>query len=153
MYLRKNRVRCGETRRTYLSIAHNVWWSGENGKKAQSRPVVIASFGVEDKVDVDLAREVVGAVENAAPKFATRRGEGKAATMRLAQEIRKIEPFLKVLVSRRLGLAEHLPPGNERGRVLELLVREKLAEPENGMRETEILDAIRTRLFGSSERV
>lgn len=146
MYLRKNRVRCGETRRTYLSIAHNVWWSGENGKKAQSRPVVIASFGVEDKVDLDLAREVVAAVENCAPKFPSRRGEGKATTMRIAQEIRKIEPFLKVLVSRRLGLNEHLPPGDERQRVLELLIREELATPENGMREAEILTKLRQRL-------
>lgn len=146
MYLRKNRVRCGDTRRTYLSIAHNVWWSGENGKKAQSRPVVIASFGVEDKVDLELAREVVAAVENSAPKFPTRRGDGKAATMRIAQEIRKVEPFLKVLVSRKLGLAEHLPPGVERAQVLELLIREKLAEPQSGMREAEILDSLRSRL-------
>jgi hypothetical protein len=148
MYLRKNRVRCGDTRRTYLSIAHNVWWSGENGKKAQSRPVVIASFGVEDKVDIDLAREVVAAVENSAPKFPTRRGDGKAATMRIAQEIRKVEPFLKVLVSRKLGLSEHLPPGMERARVLELLIREKLAEPQSGLREAEILDNLRSRLGG-----
>ena len=146
MYLRKNRVRCGDTRRTYLSIAHNVWWSGENGKKAQSRPVVIASFGVEDKVDIDLAREVVVAVENSAPKFPTRRGDGKATTMRIAQEIRKVEPFLKVLVSRELGLSEHLPPGEERGRVLELLIREKLAEPQSGQRPKEILAHLRSRL-------
>jgi len=146
MYLRKNRVRCGDTRRTYLSIAHNVWWSGDNGKKAQSRPVVIASFGVEDKVDVDLAREVVNCVEQCAPKFPSRRGEGKAATMRIAQEIRKVEPFLKVLVSTKLGLAEHLPSGEERMRVLELLIREKLAEPEHGQREAEILTALRQRL-------
>lgn len=146
MYLRKNRVRCGDTRRTYLSIAHNVWWSGDNGKKAQSRPVVIASFGVEDKVDVDLAREVVNCVEQCAPKFPNRRGEGKAATMKIAQEIRKVEPFLKVLVSKKLGLAEHLPPGEERIRVLELLIREKLAEPEHGQREAEILTALRQRL-------
>ena len=80
MYLRRNRVRCGDTRRTYLSIAHNVWWSGDGTRKAQSRPIVVASFGVEDNVDIELAREVVGAVERCAPKFSSRRGEGKAVT-------------------------------------------------------------------------
>ena len=147
MYLRKNKVRCGETRRTYLSIAHNVWWSGEGNKKAQSRPIVIASFGVEDKVDVELARDIVNAVENCAPKFPVRRGEGKQATMRIAQEVRKIEPFLKVLASRKLGLAEHLPPQPERATVLEALIRDKLAEPEvAAMREDEMMTRIRTRL-------
>ena len=147
MYLRRNKVRCGESRRTYLSIAHNVWWSGEGNKKAQSRPIVIASFGVEDNVDVELARDVVAAVESSAPRYPFRRGEGKAATVRVAQEVRKIEPFLKVLVSRKLGLAEHLPPHPERGVILEALIRDKLAEPEpSTMREDEIMASIRNRL-------
>ena len=147
MYLRRNKVRCGESRRTYLSIAHNVWWSGEGNKKAQSRPIVIASFGVEDNVDVELARDVVVAVESSAPRYPFRRGEGKAATVRVAQEVRKIEPFLKVLVSRKLGLAEHLPPHPERGVILEALIRDKLAEPEpSTMREDEIMASIRNRL-------
>ena len=64
MYLRRNKVRCGDTRRTYLSIAHNVWWAGDGTKKAQSRPVVVASIGVEERVDVDLARELVEAVDS-----------------------------------------------------------------------------------------
>lgn len=131
MYLRRNKVRCGETRRTYLSIAHNVWWAGEGGKKAQSRPVVVASFGVEDRVDVELARELVAAVERCAPKYPIRRGEGKKVTMRIAQEIRKIEPFLKVLVSRKLGLRQHLPPGPERELILDALIRDKLSDPDS----------------------
>jgi hypothetical protein len=147
MYLRRNKVRCGDSRRTYLSIAHNVWWSGEGNKKAQSRPIVIASFGVEDNVDIDLARDVVVAVESSAPRFPFRRGEGKSATVRIAQEVRKIEPFLKVLVSRKLGLAEHLPPHPHRGEILEALIRDKLAEPDPGsLREDEIMDSIRSRL-------
>ena len=149
MYLRRNKVRCGDSRRTYLSIAHNVWWSGEGNKKAQSRPIVIASFGVEDNVDVDLARDVVAAVESSAPRYPFRRGEGKAATIRIAQEVRKIEPFLKVLVSRKLGLAEHLPPHPQRGEMLEALITAKLAEPEAAsLREDEIMDSIRSRLGG-----
>lgn len=147
MYLRKNKVRCGDTRRTYLSIAHNVWWSGEGAKKAQSRPIVIASFGVEDKVDVELARELVVAVENVAPKFPLRRGDGKTATMRVAQEIRKIEPFLKLLASRKLGLREVLPQmPNERSMILENLVRDRLSEPAHDLREEELVSSIRSRL-------
>ena len=148
MYLRKNRVRCGDTRRTYLSIAHNVWWSGDGTRKAQSRPIVVASFGVEDNVDIDLARELVAAVERCAPKYPARRGEGKAVTMRIAQEVRKIEPFLKVLASRKLGLSQHLPPHPERGDILDTLIRNQLAEPESGAREEEILTSIRQRLTG-----
>lgn len=145
MYLRRNKVRCGETRRTYLSIAHNVWWSGDGTKKAQSRPIVVASFGVEDKVDVDLARDLVQAVEKCAPRYPSRRGEGKQVTMRVAQEIRKIEPFLKMLASRKLNLAEHLPPHPERALVLEALVRDRLAEPTTGAREEEIIADLKTR--------
>jgi hypothetical protein len=147
MYLRRNKVRCGDSRRTYLSIAHNVWWSGEGNKKAQSRPIVIASFGVEDNVDVELARDVVVAVESSAPRYPVRRGDGKSATVRVAQDVRKIEPFLKVLVSRKLGLAQHLPPHPQRGEILEALIRDKLAEPEpTSLREDEIMDSIRSRL-------
>ena len=147
MYLRRNKVRCGESRRTYLSIAHNVWWSGEGNKKAQSRPIVVASFGVEDQVDVDLARDLVTAVERCAPKFQVRRGEGKDATMRIAQEIRKIEPFLKALASRKLGLSEHLPPHPERGVILEALIRDKLSDPTEssvGIRPEAILSGLKS---------
>lgn len=145
MYLRRNRVRCGDTRRTYLSIAHNVWWSGDGTRKAQSRPIVVASFGVEDNVDIDLARDLVAAVERCAPKYPARRGEGKAVTMRIAQEVRKIEPFLKVLVSRKLGLSAHLPPHPEREQILDALIRNQLAEPQSGARAEEILSSIRAR--------
>lgn len=145
MYLRRNKVRCGETRRTYLSIAHNVWWSGDGTRKAQSRPIVVASFGVEDNVDLDLARDLVNAVEKCAPKYPTRRGEGKQVTMRVAQEVRKIEPFLKMLASRKLGLSQHLPPHPERAIVLEALVRDRLAEPTNAGREEDIIADIKSR--------
>jgi hypothetical protein len=126
-----------------------VWWSGEGNKKAQSRPIVVASFGVEDQVDVDLARDLVAAVERCAPKFQIRRGEGKDATMRIAQEIRKIEPFLKVLASRKLGLSQHLPPHPERAVILDALIRDKLSEPTEasvGAREDAILSNLKVHI-------
>jgi len=121
-----------------------VWWSGEGNKKAQSRPIVVASFGVEDQVDIDLARDLVAAVERCAPKFQIRRGEGKEATMRIAQEIRKIEPFLKVLASRKLDLARHLPPHPERMAILEALIRDKLSDPTEVAREDAILSSLKS---------
>lgn len=146
MYLRRNKVRCGESRRTYLSIAHNVWWPGDGNRKAQSRPIVVASFGVEDNVDLDLARELVSAVERCAPKVEARRGEGRAATLRIAQEIRRIEPFLKVLASRKLGFSEYLPPAPDRDEVLDALIRDRLAEPGEALREEDILAEIKGRV-------
>ena len=128
MYLRRNKVRCGDSHRTYLSIAHNVWWSHHPGRPAQSRPVVVASFGVEDNVDIDIARDLVQAVEKCAPRLSVPRGEGRAATVRLARELRKIEPFLKRLASHKLGLAQLLPSHPERAEILETLVRDQLNE-------------------------
>ncbi len=148
MYLRRNKVRCGETRRTYLSIAHNVWWAGE-GRKAQSRPVVIASFGVEDRVDVEVARDIVRAVELCAPRLSARRGSGKDATMRVAQEIRRIEPYLKALASRKLDLAHQLPASEERVMALTALIRDKLTEPDASVgvaHEDELVNRLRTQL-------
>lgn len=147
MYLRKNRVKCGNTRRTYLSIAHNVWWSGDGKRKAQSRPVVVASFGAEDNVDIEIARELVTVVERCAPKFPARRGELRAATLRVAQEVRRVEPFLKMLASRKLGLGQILPPHpEERAEILETLVRDRFSDPEGTHREEDVLNRIRSRL-------
>ena len=143
MYLRRNKVRCGETRRTYLSIAHNVWWSGDGTRRAQSRPVVVASFGAEDDVDVELARDLVEVVERCAPKPVARRGEGRAVTMRIAQEVRKIEGFLQMLAIRKLALSRYLPPHPERVTVLEALVRSKLEEPTSSAREEDILSQVK----------
>jgi len=146
MYLRKNKVRCGESRRTYLSIAHNVWWAGDGTRKAQSRPIVIASFGVEDNVDTEMAREVVHVVEQCMVGTQARRGEGRAATLRVAQDVRRIESFLRVLASKKLGLAALVPTGNERTKVIETLIRCELAEPPSGQRDDELLATIRARL-------
>lgn len=101
---------------------------------------------MEDNVDIDLARDLVAAVERCAPKFPSRRGEGKQVTMRIAQEVRKIEPFLKVVASRKLGLASVLPAHPERGQILETLIRAQLAEPVSAAREEEIMESVRSRL-------
>jgi len=147
MYLRKNRVRCGKTHRTYYSIAHNVWWAREENKRAQSRPVVIASFGSEEKVDPEIARELVVAVERAAPPIAAGRGKSREATLRIASEVRRIEPFLKLLASRAFRLSETLPSGPERMAILEALVRAKLAEPDAPADQETILRSIQGTVF------
>ena len=132
MYLRKNKVRCGTQRRTYMAIAHNVWWPGENGTKAQSRPVVIAGLGPLDDLDLELARDLVVAVEHGVASLPTSHGSRREAILTAAREVRKIEPFLRLLVGRQLGLAEMLPPRPERTAILTALVRDKLEEAGAG---------------------
>lgn len=143
MYLRKNRVRSGETRRTYLAIAHNVWWVGETACKPQSRPVIVASFGAEETIDVEIAHDLVGAVERCVPRPDCRRGDGRAAIERVAQEVRRIEPFLRVLASRKLDLRGMLPAEPERSAIFDTLIRAKLAEAEPVWVENEVIDHIR----------
>jgi hypothetical protein len=130
MYLRKNRVRCGDTRRTYLSIAHNVWWSRGVQQKPQSRPVVVASLGLADKTDVRIAQELVEVVKRCVPATPKSRGRGREITTRVAREIRKIEPFLRMLASNEAKIAECFPGEGERMELLESLVRARLADPE-----------------------
>lgn len=135
MYLRRNKVRDRNGNRSYLSIAHNVWWSDARSGYAQSRPVVLANLGAEEGIDLDFAREVVAAIERCAPLHLDRRGDAREETLRIAGEIRAIEPFLRVLASRRLGLTELFPPGEARGALLEGLIRDKLADPTGGERD------------------
>ena len=148
MYLRKNKVKVGEKRRTYLSVAHNVWWTGRNSKGPQSRPVVLASFGAEEKIDVTLAEELVAIIENVSPRYGLRRGGGKEATMRLAREIRRIEPFWKLITRREFGFADCLPSENaDRTFLLENLVRERLAIGEDLRCEEELLGQLQSRMI------
>ena len=65
-----------------------------------------------------------------------------------AQEVRKIEPYLKLLASRKLGLSRILPPHPERSAILETLVRDKLAEPamHPHLGEEEVLSTVRAHL-------
>lgn len=151
MYLRKNKVKVGDNRRTYLSIAHNVWWTGRNNKTPQSRPVVLASFGAEEKTDVALAQELVAIVESVSPRYGLRRGDGKDATMRLAREIRRIEPFLKLITRRDFGFGAALPAEESaRTFLLENLLRERLALGENLSSEEELLRQIQGRMASPS---
>lgn len=135
MYLRRNKVRDRRGNRVYLSIAHNVWWNDARTGYAQSRPVVLANFGAEAEIDVEFAREVVAAVERCAPLRLDRRGDAREETLRIAREIRAIEPFLRALASRRLGLTELFPPGKLRGELLDGLIQGKLSDPGGGDRD------------------
>ena len=59
------------------------------------------------------------------------------------------ELFLKVLASRKLGLAQHLPPHPERMAILEALIRDKLSDPTEaslGAREDAILSSLKNHL-------
>ncbi|MCA9635440.1 MAG: hypothetical protein KC420_05335 [Myxococcales bacterium] len=129
MYLRRNEIQGLRGRRAYLTIAHNVWCPERAG--GQSRRVVLANLGCEDKLDRELAAELVEAIERNAPGR-PQRGEGRAAILRFAADIRRIEPALKRLVSRAFGLADRIQPGPMRVDLLEALVRGHLSQNEAG---------------------
>ena len=94
-----------------------------------------------------LARELVGIVENVSPRYGLRRGDGKEATMKLAREIRRIEPFLKLLTRREFGFADCLPTEESaRSFLLESLLRERLAIGDQLASEEELLVQIQGRL-------
>lgn len=146
MYLRKNKNKASRGGATYLSIAHNVWLPGKNNKKGQSRPIIIASLGNEASSDIDIARDVVSAIGTILPQFYSARGEDKLPGILAAKEIRRIEPFLKSLVSRELALSKHFPSNSNRVEVLESFIRERINDqnPAN-LSKTEILNLIRAR--------
>ncbi len=126
MYIRRTTVkRCN---RSYLAIAHNIWKSRSNGC-GQSRPIVLANLGAEAHVDVAFVREVIVALEGCTTLQATRSEGSCEATRRVAEKVRMIEPFLRVLVSRRAGISNCLPQGSGRIQQLEHLIREQLDSP------------------------
>jgi hypothetical protein len=133
MYLRKNKVRLGDGHRLYYSIAHNVWHPRANGMRPKSRRVPMANLGSENDVDPTVAREIVIALVRCMPRPGWRRGEGRAATLRLALSVRRLEPLLRMLASRELGLSEHVPHAQERASILEALIRDQIASPHGDL--------------------
>ncbi len=128
MYIRRTTVkRCN---RSYLSIAHNVWHSKGRGC-GESRTIVFANLGAEMHLDTEFAREVVNALERCVALQIRRGANASELTRKVAAQVRVIEPFLRVLVSRRSGLTDCFPKGQGRDRMLEGLLRSKLDDPEN----------------------
>ena len=127
MYLRRNTVRCGAHRRTYVSIAHNVWHPNRYGGRGHSRPVVLANLGHEDQIDLDTAQQLVAVIERVVTRDDVPRGEARVETRRLARKIRRIEPALRLLAGRDLALIRQIQPASERLPTLEGLVRRALS--------------------------
>jgi hypothetical protein len=130
MYLRKNRVRCGDKKRTYLSVAHNVWWPRKDGK-GQSRPVVILNLGEQSGVDVELAQDLVRALERNLPTLRVEnRDEIRRITNEFSRRARTIEKRVKLLVSHKVGAGEMIPAGDLRDAMLDALLSDWLTDPQ-----------------------
>lgn len=145
MYLRKNKVRSGGVHRNYLSIAHNVWsQSAASHGRHQSRPVSLASLGREDRVDRQVAEELVGVLESIYGTQPGDRGRSEQHTRAAAYEIKsKHQSELEILVSIDYGLREKLPCARDRVALLTNLIRSAAEEPEL---RGEGLDSIKARL-------
>jgi len=60
--------------------------------------VVLAHLGVEDEIEIGIARNVVASLERSFPLPLDRGGNNHQEIQRIAQRIRAIEPFLRALV-------------------------------------------------------
>ena len=116
MYVRRDRKRLADgSRRTYLSLAHNVWEPvGDSGKK-RARPIVFAHLGVEEDVDLGAARGMRDALD----RYIRRRMAEEAASASV-EDAEKADPAeavrsaaerlrprlrpLRILTSREYGL-------------------------------------------------
>lgn len=118
MHIRRDRkLLDGDRPRTYVSLVHNVWSMGRNGKK-QSRPVVFARLGVEDNLDPELVRGMRNALDQLLDQLLARNAASSATAPdpadtpssppevveALAPKVRAHEAGLRMLTSRDLGV-------------------------------------------------
>ena len=115
MHVRRDRkrLRSGE-QRTYVSLAHNVWGMGRNGRKL-ARPVVFAQLGAEENLDPELLVGMRGALDKLIEQLRAR-DAAKAGTaapppeppaenvVAAASKVRAHEAGLRMLASRDLGV-------------------------------------------------
>jgi hypothetical protein len=107
MHVRRDR------KRTYVSLAHNVWGMGRNGKK-QARPVVFARLGAEENLQPELVRGMRNALDQLLEQLiardaaksgaATPSPEPAAVVEAVAVKVRAHEGGLRMLTSREFGV-------------------------------------------------
>lgn len=103
----------GDRLRTYVSLAHNVWGMGRNGKK-QARPVVFARLGAEENLQPELVRGMRNALDQLLEQLIARDAaksgvaapspEPAAVVQAVAAKVRAHEGGLRMLTSRELGV-------------------------------------------------
>jgi len=106
MFVRRERKEFKSGTRTYLSVAHNVRETTEDGK-SRARPIVLMNLGREDEVDPTMVEGVVGALQRYLAKKRAESGgastEGVLAQA-VADEVGPKAAGIKKLVSKTLGL-------------------------------------------------
>ena len=117
MHVRRDRKRLrGGEQRTYVSLAHNVWGMGRNGRK-QARPVVFAQLGAEENLQPELLVGMRSALDKLIEQLQARDAAKAAAAgtpsppptpaekvVAVASRVRVHEAGLRMLVSRDLGV-------------------------------------------------
>lgn len=112
MHVRSDRRTLADgSRRTYLSLAHNIWESGPMGKK-RSRPVIFARLGAEEELDTQTVRGMRDALDRYLQKRLATEGDEDAAAVvaETATGVRAREPELRMLASRSMGLRAVVEP-------------------------------------------
>lgn len=141
MYLRMNRIKSGQTTRTYRSIAHNVWIEDAPKRRSRTHPIVFARLGAAEEVDEPIAHDLVVALARCF-RF---RGTGFARFTEVeqaAERVREIQDFLRVLVNPSLELDRHLPRDDQRISILEQLIRDRMADPTGSLARPAWLDSL-----------
>lgn len=103
----------GDQKRTYVSLAHNVWVMGKNGKK-QARPTVFARLGAEENLQPELVQGMRSALDKLLEQLLARDAAKAGAptptrtpveqVVAVATKVRTHEAGLRMLTSRELGV-------------------------------------------------
>ena len=104
MHIRTDRKRLKDgTRRSYLSLAHNVWVEGATGKK-RAKPIVFAQLGAEEDLDVAAVQSMRDAFDRYLQKRLAREGRSEAVVAAAAASAQELAPALRILASREYGM-------------------------------------------------
>lgn len=115
MYIRKNKVRCGQSLRTYLSIAHNVWTPARSAScRPQSRPVTLVSLGPSLNVDESLADDLLYAIESVYTHQLALNSRCPDSVRNAAAGLRPLHNFFKSIVARNSSLLVDYPDPHQR---------------------------------------
>ena len=109
MFIRSDREKLADgTRRTYLSIAHNVLEEGPSGRK-RAKPVVFARLGAEEDLDLNTVASMSAAFDRYLKKRLARASPEERARLTaelgaMTKAAPTVQQSLRVLASRSYGL-------------------------------------------------
>jgi hypothetical protein len=99
MYLRQSRQACGQSKRIYVSIAHNIWSKNSTSepRRPGARPFLLLQLGESSSIDSHKAQTLVQILRTMFP--APPRGEALEWVERTSEAIRPHSHFFRRLVA------------------------------------------------------